>query len=88
MGAEQLPDLVISRVLSVNPEVNIILIRDASEGHPGRILRETDHGKDNRIFVYREIGDDVLKDIGTFPDACVYRARELCRQLPARVRES
>ena len=89
MSAGHLLDIVMARILSVNSDTNIIRIKNLSDGCPDRVRREMSDEKENCIFIYCEVGDTVLKRIiETFPDAYVYRAQELCHQLPACIRES
>ncbi|MCL1984444.1 MAG: hypothetical protein FWG58_03480 [Methanomassiliicoccaceae archaeon] len=87
MGSGPLLDAVANRIISDDPEANIIRIYGTDD--IGLIRSVTKDKKENHILVYCIIDNKELNDImRTFPNAHVYRAQELCHQLPACVRES
>ncbi|MCL1904831.1 MAG: hypothetical protein FWG19_01750 [Methanomassiliicoccaceae archaeon] len=86
-GSGPLLDTVADRIISDDPDANIVRIYKTDD--IDLIRSVVDDRKKNHILIYCRIDDGELNDIMiTFPDAHVYRGQELCHQLPACVRES
>jgi hypothetical protein len=87
MGPENLLDLLADHIMK-DDSANIIRITDAKNVSEfigsKRIAGKTDH-----ILIYIDLSPDVTKDIITlFPDTHIYKAKELCHQLPVCFRET
>lgn len=87
MGTEQLLDLLADRIAE-DSSANIVRIKEKN-GLLDRIRSEIIPGKKNHIILYADVDapeSDLV--VGAFPYAEVYRAKELCHQVPVCFRES
>jgi len=83
MGTDALMDTLAERLERRAKVIRIKSTEDMIE----RVRQET--CDDVHVVIYCRIGDDELNAVmREFPKAHVYRAQELCHQLPACVRES
>ena len=81
-------DIIADRILIEDPAVNIIRVKSNAD-LLSSIRSQTIAEKENHIFLYCILNAAELDDIlEMFPDAHIYRAQELCHQVPVCVRES
>jgi len=87
MGTVSLLDTVADRIAESDSD-NVIRIKEKDDVLD-RIRSETVTDKKNHIFLYVDI-DPAETDIiaAEFPDAQVYRSKELCHQVPACFKEN
>jgi hypothetical protein len=87
MGTGPLLDLVAERILTEDPMINVIRV---TEGDRIEYIRSRiDADRKNCILLYGDVDTVSLDEIvDEFQDAQVYRAQEICHQVPLCVRES
>ena len=90
MGTGRLLDMLATHISEKDGSANIIRVKDVSgEEMICRIRSEIDTDNENHILLYNPVTVTELDSVvASFPDAHVYRAQELCHQVPACVRES
>ncbi|MDR0778431.1 MAG: hypothetical protein LBE48_03215 [Methanomassiliicoccaceae archaeon] len=87
MGPEKLLDMLADR-LADDDSVNIIRIMDHRNVH-NFISSGIRAGKTDHILIYVDLSTEATNDIlASFPDAHVYKAKELCHQVPVCFRET
>jgi hypothetical protein len=86
MGPEPLLDILADRIAE-DDSANVIYVKEKNNLLE-KIRSETVPGKKNHIILYADF-DTAESDLitRTFPDAEVYRAKELCHQVPVCFRE-
>jgi len=81
MGVECLLDLLAKRITETSGN-NVIRITEV-HGAAGRVRELIDPERENHIILYVDICDKEYEAItASFPRATVYRAKELCHQVP------
>ena len=85
MGAQLLLDMLADRI-SLDDSANIIRIKEVNEKNLIAYIRSNIvSGKNNFILLYADT--DAANIIAAFPDTRVFRAKEICHQVPVCFKE-